>query len=146
MYFRMNIEDILGPSVRRSQRARRNTDKSKAIQSEKHLKLVKKNTRRWGKLLPGVSRRRRMRLNKMAGLKRNKMSGLKRNSNRTGRSMSRRKHAREGLMSSRRMRSHPRSKSRSKSLSRVNEETGLENLMGKMGMKGGARRSRKRCY
>ena len=142
----MDVEEIRGSSVRRSQRVRRNTEKSKAIQSEKHQKLVKKNAMRWRKLLSGVSRRRRMRTNRMAGLKYNKMSGLKRNSNRTGRSISRRKHVRNRVMSSRRMRSHPRSKSRSKSLSRVNEETGLENLMGKMGMKGGSRRTRKRCY
>ena len=92
----------------------------------------KKNAKRFSSLLPGVTRKRRMRLRKMAG--------LKRNTSRVARSMNRRKQARENVMRRHRM---------PKRLSTVNENysdnvNNLSKMMGKAGLKGGRRRASKK--
>ena len=91
----------------------------------------KKNAKRFSNLLPGITRKRKMRLSKMAG--------LKRSSGRVARSMNRRKAARENVMRRHRM---------PKRLSTVNENysenvNDLSKMMGKAGLKGGAKRSKK---
>ena len=96
---------------------------------KKEITRKKKNAKRFSSLLPGVTRKRRMRLNKMAG--------LKRNTSRVVKSMSRRKAARERVMREHRM---------PKRLSTVNENysenvNDLSKLMGKAGLKGGRRRA-----